>query len=379
MIEIFSQLTVGRFRLDVDCRIPDRGVTVIFGPSGCGKTTLLRTIAGLEKAASGRIVVSGETWLDDGVRLAVHRRGVGYVFQQPGLFAHLTVAGNLAFGARRRGNGHLSLGQVVATLGLAELLQRPVADLSGGEQQRVALARAMLSNPRLLLLDEPLAALDLGSKSRLIPFLENALHLLDIPAIYVTHSPDELVRLADHVVLMERGRVMTSGPLVETFASLQTPLSQVDDAFSVLPGIQEHSGLAGLTAVRSLHGNVFQVPRMPALPGRDGGTTDVPPAARSEQARRVRLKIQARDVSLALEKAEKSSIINILPAVVEEISESTSGVSCTVKLDLQGDKLLARISSYSREQLQLVPGQQLFAQVKAAALLAAAPVSCPAE
>lgn len=354
MIEASCQLERPGFRLSVDVTMPASGTTVLFGASGSGKTSLLRCIAGLDRAARGTIRVNGQAWQDGKSLLPVHRRGVGFVFQQPSLFPHLSVAGNLRFGARLRSGGSLEARQVIDTLALEPLLPRRVADLSGGEQQRVALGRALLSDPRLLLLDEPLAALDIVSKSKLIPFLENTFHLLDIPVIYVTHSVDELVRLADHVVVMEQGRVALSGAPVEIFSRLNTSLAQHDDAFSVLTGQLMPSGqLPGLSTVSTAAGNILHVP----------------PTAVSGQ--KVRLKIQARDVSLSLERSKKSSILNILPAVVEEVCENTASGSCTVRLDLKGDKLLARISSYSRDQLQIEPGKQLFAQIKAAALLQA--------
>lgn len=354
MIGIRCVLQRVDFKLDVECLLPARGVTVVFGPSGCGKTTLLRAVAGLEPACRGRLAVNDAIWQDDAksLFLPAHERGVGFVFQQPGLFSHLTVLDNLYFGQRRRGAGPLQSDTVVATLALEPLLHRPVADLSGGEQQRVALGRALLSNPQLLLLDEPLAALDAGSKSRLIPLIENALHLLDIPALYVTHSTDELVRLADHVAVLEQGRLVADGPLLEVFSSLDTPLAAMDESFSVLKGNVLDRQLPGLCAVQTDRGNLFQVSQVA-----------------TSNSRRVRLKIQARDISLTLEKSQKTSILNILPATVEEVSQVTEAGNCIVRLDLNGDKLLARISDYSRQQLGVQPGLQLFAQVKAAALL----------
>ncbi|MBT8145586.1 MAG: molybdenum ABC transporter ATP-binding protein [Gammaproteobacteria bacterium] len=354
MISIRCLLQHTDFSLDIDCQLPEKGVTVVFGPSGCGKTSLLRVIAGLETASRGHVLVNSSTWQDDSKScwLPAHQRSVGFVFQQPGLFRHLSVLENLLFGLRRRGSGRLDQNLVIATLELDSLLQRTVNDLSGGEQQRVALGRALMSNPQLLLLDEPLAALDTLSKARLIPFIENALHLLDIPALYVTHSTDELVRLADHVVMMERGRAVASGPLVDVFSRLDMSLSGVDDAFSVLKGAVLEDTLPGLSAVRTEGGNLFHIPQ---------GTAGM--------SQKVRIKIQARDVSLALEIPKRTSILNVLPAVVEEVSSVSNMGNCTVKLDLGGEKLLARISDYSRQQLRVEPGIRLYAQVKSAALL----------
>ena len=352
MIEVASQLSHGAFSLSLDIQLPSRGITVLFGPSGCGKTTLLRVIAGLEKGSAGCVRVNGATWQDDTLWLPPHRRQVGYVFQNPSLFSHLTVAENLAFGQRYARQSGPSLAEVAGTLELDSLLQRRTTELSGGEQQRVALGRALLAGPRLVLLDEPLSALDLASKARLIPFLENTLHLFDIPALHVTHSPDELVRLADHLVLMDNGRAGLQGPMVKVLSALDSPLAALDDAFCVLSGRLIEPRLSGLSTVESAAGNLLHVP----FSAREAGNP-------------VRLKIQARDVSLCLEKQQNTSILNILPAVVEEISEISSTGNCTIRLDLAGDKLLARISGFSREHLNLNPGTRVFAQVKAAALL----------
>ncbi len=354
MIVIRSTLQLSDFKLDIDIELPGQGVTVVFGPSGCGKTSLLRTVSGLEPRAIGRLTINGQIWQDHatGRWLPAHQRGAGFVFQQPGLFPHLSVLGNLLFGQRRRGAGQLDQSAVINTLELDHLMDRPVTELSGGEQQRVALGRALLSNPRLLLLDEPLAALDAHSKYKLIPLIENALQLLDIPALYVTHSSDELVRLADHVALMENGKVTATGPVLEVFSNLDNPIANVDDSFSVLRGAGVGEQSPGLEAVCTDRGNLFYVPQ--------GSVAGV---------HQVRLKVQARDVSLTLEKPIKTSILNILPAIVEEVSNPSSLGNCTVKLDLNGDKLLARISDFSRQQLRVEPGLHLFAQVKAVALL----------
>lgn len=337
--------------LDVRFQAPGNGVTVIFGPSGCGKTSLLRTIAGLEHASEGLVRVNRETWQEKRMWLPVHQRRLGYVFQQPGLFPHLSVRDNLLFGARYQAGG-IGADQVVAMLELGSLMMRPVATLSGGEQQRVALGRALLANPRLLLLDEPLSALDIGARGRLIPFLESALHALEIPALYVTHSADELVRLADHLIVMEAGQVVTAGPMAEVLAAMDTPLAVMDDAFSALTGHLAEPAAPGLSMVVSTAGHCLQVPGNLSSAGRP-----------------VRLRIQARDVSLCLSKPENTSILNILPAIVEEVSKVSASGQCTVRLDLGGERLLARISDYSRQQLQIVPGLAVFAQVKAVAVI----------
>lgn len=237
-------------------------------------------------------------------------------------------------------------------MGLTELLSRRPGSLSGGEQQRVALGRALLSSPRLLLLDEPLSALDSHSKTQLIPYLEKTLQSLKIPALYVTHSADEVARLADNILLMTQGKVTGYGPLAEMLGQMDSPLTETDESFSVLRGAVHKSELTGLSTVVSQAGNAIHIPRSDQLSGSE-----------------VRIKIQARDVSLCLDKPEKSSILNILPAKVESLSEVSESGSRTVKLDLAGEALLATISDYSCQLLDLQPGQALYAQIKSAALV----------
>ena len=208
------------FALDADLELPGRGVSALFGHSGSGKTTLLRCIAGLERGA-GRLEVKGEVWQDADIFMPTHRRPLGYVFQDARLFAHLDVARNLDYGQRRAGGAPaIERAAIVDLLGLGPLLDRLPARLSGGEQQRVAIARALLTAPRLLLMDEPLASLDLSRKQEILPYLERLRDELEIPMLYVSHAADEVARLADHIVVMQQGRAVAQGPLAATLARL---------------------------------------------------------------------------------------------------------------------------------------------------------------
>ncbi len=200
---------VGAFGLDAAFSIAPTGITALSGPSGAGKTTLLRCIAGLSRVP-GRLTVDGEVWQDDRTFLPCHRRPVGVVFQEPSLLAHLSVRGNLDYGASRAGGGAVGLDDAVALLSLAPLLARSTERLSGGERQRVALGRALLSQPRLLLMDEPLSSLDADSKAEILPYLERLHRELRIPTLYITHDAHEIARLADHVLYMRGGRVVTA-------------------------------------------------------------------------------------------------------------------------------------------------------------------------
>lgn len=212
------------FDLDVRLRLPAQGVSVLFGPSGCGKTTVLRALAGLERA-EGRVVFAGEVWQDGRTAVPTHRRAIGYVFQEPSLFPHLSVLGNLDYGRKRVPPvlQRMSLDEAVALLGIGDLMARRPGALSGGERQRVAIARALLTSPRLLLMDEPLSALDAARKAEILPYLERLNREARIPVVYVTHALDEAARLADHLVLMQAGRVIAEGPAIDTLSRLDLP------------------------------------------------------------------------------------------------------------------------------------------------------------
>lgn len=349
-IRIALQLARGDFRLAVDLRLPAAGTSVVFGPSGCGKSTLLRAIAGLEPRARGEIRVGDACWQDAHGVLPAHRRGVGMVFQHSALLPHLSVLGNLRYGWKRAGAPQALLEDWIARLGLAPLLQRKPASLSGGERQRVALARALASNPRLLLLDEPLSALDAARRADILPYLEAVRREAGIPILYVTHAVEEVARLADHLVLMEGGRVTASGPALAVLNRPDLPLALRDDAGVVLEARvieRDHHGLLSLqTAAGVLHAHG---------PAHPAGAT-------------LRLRIQARDVSLALSRHQDSSLLNLLPATLLAL-EDLPGGQIQARLEASGVPLLARISHRSLQRLALQPGMTLWVQIKAVALL----------
>lgn len=360
MIEAAFQLEYPGFSLDVNLRLPEKGVTALFGHSGSGKTTVLRCFAGLNRAPKGRLVVGGQVWQDEGsgaakgVFLPTHRRPLGLVFQEASLFPHLSVRQNLEYGMKRSGNkAGEGFTACVELLGIAPLLERAPAHLSGGERQRVAIARALLTRPRLLLMDEPLAALDLKRKLEILPYLERLHDELDIPVLYVSHAPDEVARLADHLVLMEAGRVVASGPLMETLARADLPPAFADDAGVVLQATVVAHEADGLTRLAVPCGNLL-VSRVDASPGKQ-----------------LRCRIHARDVSLALSPREDCSILNTLPARVAAVVATETPGHVLVQLELAEQvRLLARITERSRAVLGVVPGLELVAQVKAVALLA---------
>lgn len=351
------------FQLHVDETIPARGVTALFGQSGSGKTSLLRCIAGLERAAEGEVRFNGEVWQDAETWVPTHRRPIGYVFQEASLFPHLSVLGNLRYGQRRRGRNagisaggpgtaRFSLEQAIELLGIGHLLKRRPAALSGGERQRVGMARALATNPRLLLMDEPLAALDLKRKLEILPYLERLHDELAIPVLYVSHAPDEVARLADHILIMEDGKVQASGPLNQVLSRLDLPIRLGEDAGVVLDG---------RVADRDEHWHLLRIGCCGAnLWTRDTG---------AGLGQHVRLRILARDVSITHEPDRDSSILNTLPATILSIGNEQHPALCLVKLEVSGSPILARVTRRSAEQLALAPDQRVYAQIKAVALL----------
>lgn len=357
---IIARLALARddFTLDVDLQLPGRGISALFGQSGSGKTSCLRCLAGLEQASRAYIEVNGEVWDDSerGYARPPHKRAVGYVFQEPSLFMHMTVRGNLEFGWRRipPAERTISLDHACQLLGIGHLLGRKPATLSGGEAQRVGIARALLSSPRLLLMDEPLAALDGPRKREILPYLERLHDELQIPLIYVSHAQDEVARLADHLVLLEQGKVQASGPVGETLARLDLPFAQDEEAGVVLEGqVRGHDAHYQLLDLQ--------------LPG-NGPLLRIAHTAQAIGTLR-RVKVQARDVSLSLTEDCASSILNRLPVHVRAFRPADNAAHVLVSLEVAGNLLLARITRYSADQLGLHPGQALWAQIKSVALL----------
>jgi molybdate transport system ATP-binding protein len=340
------------FALDVDLDLPGSGVTALFGQSGCGKTTLLRCMAGLERGA-GRLIVNGETWQDDARFMPTHQRPLGYVFQDARLFAHLDVARNLDFGLRRsRGAATVKRDAIIDLLGLGPLLDRLPERLSGGEQQRVAIARALLAAPRLLLMDEPLASLDHARKQEFLPWLERLRDELEIPIIYVSHAPDEVARLADHIVVMDAGRAVAQGPLAETLARIDLPIRLGEDAGAVFAAtVAERDAEWHLARVEFAGGELWV---------RDNGT----PVGRD-----VRVRILARDVSIANSRHDDISIMNLLPATVVAHAAEDHPSQVLVQLRVGETLLLGRLTRRSAQRLDLAPGREVWVQIKAVALV----------
>lgn len=344
------------FRLQLDCQVPSRGVTAVYGPSGSGKTTLLECIAGLRRADPGSVLqFEHEIWQQDATFLPPWQRQIGFVFQDARLFPQLSVEQNLAY-ARARSGGRKGprQEQVVTWLDLQPLLQRLPATLSAGQRQRVAIGRALSSAPRLLLLDEPLANLDTAARRQCLQYLQRLRDSLALPMLYVSHDIEEVGQLAEHMLLLDNGKLEAQGSLLNLCSQLDTRLAHEEQAAAIVSGqVRRHDREYGLTELE-LEGQTLWVNHLPEAIG---------------QQRRIR--IPARDVSLCRARPADSSILNILPVQLAEV-ETTGDARVLLRLALGQQFLLARITRKSLIELQLAVGDTLFAQIKSAALMSEA-------
>ncbi len=355
MLEVSARKRLAAFDLDMSFSCESAGVIAVFGRSGAGKTTLVNMLAGLLRPDSGRIAVGGRTLFDSasGVDVPPERRRLGYVFQEGRLFPHLTVRGNLGYGLKRAppDERRINLEHIVDLLGLEALLARRPHDLSGGEKQRVALGRALLANPRLLLMDEPLAALDQQRKAEVLPFIEQLRDDLGIPIVYVSHAMEEVIRLADTLVLVSDGRTVAVGAVDELTSRLDLrPLTGRYEAGAVIEArVVRHDEEFELSEL-AFPGGTLRVPGLDLAPGAD-----------------LRIRIRARDVALALEPPKDISILNVFPGEVRDIG-AEPGAQVDILLDLGGTALWARITARSRQDLGLTVGSRVYALVKAVAI-----------
>lgn len=352
-VEVALRHRFGGFSLDAAFVAQDRGVVALFGPSGAGKTSIANAIAGLFRPQEGRIAVAGAALFDSrtGLFVPTRLRRIGYVFQEPRLFPHMSVATNLRFGLRRAPElaPAGAFDDTVALLGLEPLLDRGPAKLSGGEKSRVALGRALLSNPRLLILDEPLAALDAARKAEILPWLVRLRDDAKMPMVYVTHALDEVAQLADSVVLLRDGRVAAQGPTFDLLPDLDFAAQAGVAPLGAVIAATVAGDSCGLTELRFSGGSLF-VPRLSAHAGRT-----------------VRVRLRAEDVLLAKAPPHDISANNVLPAVVSALRDADETHS-DVQLDCGGVKIVARITRASRLRLGIAAGMALYAVVKSVAV-----------
>lgn len=352
----------GAFHLDVDLAVPMHGISALFGPSGCGKTTILRAVAGLNRIP-GRIAIGDDIWQNGSEFVPTHRRAIGYVFQEASLFPHLSVRKNLLYGESRSSRDqsrssydqrHIKFDHIVELLGIDHLVDRSPEHLSGGERQRVSIGRALLSQPRLLLMDEPLSALDRMAKDEILPYFE-ALHAnLKIPILLVTHDISEVERLADHLVLLQQGRLVASGPLNDVLSAPDSPLAARRDFAAILPATVLRTEADGIAAI-------------------DVAGTEILVLSQSlGDGEAIRLRIAAGDVSIARAPHDKSSILNAIPAKVIGI-EALGPNEASIRLDigtLHPAPIRARITQRSLSALGLAAGDAVTAQIKSVSLAA---------
>ncbi|MET1257196.1 molybdenum ABC transporter ATP-binding protein [Aliikangiella maris] len=342
------------FILDVNLEFPGSGVTAIFGHSGSGKTTLLRCIAGLEKPNSAKIIINHSVWQDESTFRPTHQRPLGYVFQDSLLFEHLTARGNLNYASKRAPKQYSTSDEqkIIQIMGIESILDQYPHQLSGGETQRVAIARALLIQPELLILDEPLASLDRIRKQAIIPYLEQLKSNFAIPIIYVSHSINEVSRLADQVFVLDQGKVIAQGTVKEVFSRIDLPNSFDDDIGVILQGtVINRDEEFHLIQINFGCGKLWV---------KDGG---------DEIAKTVRVRILAKDISLALSEHQDSSILNRFQVEIVDIKADHDISMVLVRLKCRIEYFIARITKKSLHQLNLKQGSVVWAQVKSAAVV----------
>lgn len=345
------------FKLEVAFDLLPSGITVLFGPSGCGKTTVLRSVAGLENEAQGIVRIGDDLWLDTEKKVFVPtwKRPLGYVFQEASLFPHMTARENLEFGLKygraSRGGGN-RMEEAVELLGLSKLLDHRPAALSGGERQRVAIARALVLDPEILLMDEPLSALDWARRQEIMPWIERIRDELQIPVLYVTHSAEEVARLADMIVLMENGKIRKKGPASQLLCEITAPVEIESDRISFLHGkVAEIDGKYGLARLVLVTGDDLWI-------SSEG----------LSQGDEIRVKVFARDVALSLKAEHENSMQNAIACRVQAVTPESDPSQVLVDLACGSDRLMARLTRRAADLLALAPGKEIWAQVKTAAL-----------
>ena len=352
LLEAKFKVAYPEFNLNVELDLPARGVTVVFGPSGSGKTTLLRCLSGLEKVPSGYMKIADQVWQDEGIFIPIQERKIGLVFQESRLFPHLSIQDNLLYGYQRTqpAERNLQLDEVAQVLNLEALLKRRPEKLSGGERQRVAIGRALLTSPKLLLMDEPLASLEMQLKAEIIPFIKKIENEFKTPIVYVTHSMNEVLQLVDTMVILKSGKIENIGSVEEVFSDVRSRESLSDEQLGAVLEtlVLEHDEGFGLTKLDFM-GQILHVPRQNIPVGQS-----------------LRVHIHSRDVSLSTASPEgATSVLNILRAKVKKVGDiDLKKYSVDIELDA-GRPILATITRKSLDNLNLQPGQPVYVHIKA--------------
>ena len=358
-LEVRLKAQRNEFKIDVACSIPLQGVTALYGPSGSGKTTMLRTIAGLDRFAQATVLFGKQVWQSEHQFTPTHKRNIAYVFQEDNLLPHLSVRQNLDYALQyRRGDSDMAgyqkeMAAITEIVGISALLDNNSATLSGGERQRVAIARALLSDPQVMLLDEPMASLDPSRKKDIMPILGEVAHTRGIPIVYVTHSAGEVARLANNLVMLQEGKIKHTGDALQSLTDFNLPFASREYASAAIEAeLVKIDKTFGLAELKFSGGSIF--------------------STYSEQSsyqigQSLRVRIAARDVSLALDPPQQSSILNSYKAVIEEIRQDESAL-VLLKLKVGEDRIMCRITRKSCQQLGLVVAQTVYAQVKSVAL-----------
>jgi molybdate transport system ATP-binding protein len=358
----YAQSAKNTFDLDIDIDIPGQGITTIFGESGSGKTSLLRCIAGLEKNASGCLNVNGELWQNSSLFVPTYKRSLGYVFQETSLFEHLSAIGNLRYAIKRSNkiaNPEL-FEQVVGVMGIEGILDQFPEQLSGGQKQRVAIARALLSQPKLLLMDEPLASLDTARKLEILPYLERLHSSFNIPILYVSHAIDEIVRLADHAVIMHKGRVIAQGGITELFSRTDLPLGVSHEVGAILECKVVQTDKQWHLMRVAFNGGELWLPNVENQQGNLQGDL---------QGNLQRIRVLASDVSLTLTPHTDSSILNVLSGLITDIIKDEDPAMSLIRIKVGDSYLLARLTQKSLQNMALTLGQSIWIQIKSAAIV----------
>ena len=342
------------FSLNIDTSLPGKGITAIFGHSGSGKTTLLRCIAGLQKIEEGFLSVNGSIWQDRNRFLATHKRPIGYVFQESSLFPHLTARSNLSYAIKRSNNTRAAQTwpKVSKLMDIDSVMEKYPAQLSGGERQRVAIARALLIGPQLLLMDEPLASLDHARKQEIMPYLERLRDEYSFPILYVSHSVDEVARLADYMLVLNAGEIETEGTTTEVLSSINPSIQSGEDL-----GVVLHASIIE----RDEQWHLAKL----SFPGGELWLRESGDALHQS----IRIRILARDVSLSLENHDDTSILNKLYANVIDISNDIDEAMSLVRLKVGATIIISRVTRRSVETLQLASGHKVWAQIKSVAIV----------